>query len=345
MPAIMTPSRARIDTERRPQTAAYVFEAPDWRPPGLENAHPFWLPAPWSCWMAPAQVNPLMALQWIELNAPNNRNVIPSLVDQICGDLSTNKALPSHQGVAFNQGNQMFDGQNRLHAIVQANTPMWLLVFWGVNDGTMAITDTGRSRTIAASARIAGKDFGSRHVAIINRANKHVSFSPNRISRTRLFELIDEHRTGLDWTIKHVQTAPFNRADVSAAIFRAYYNMDEYFLERFCRILRTGVVEVDADKTILMLRDSVMRGDHVRTQKAVTPSQNEMARYYKTLRTILAAKRGEHISKLQTPIGGYDRYQDVFPIPADVATWEAKGKPRKKEATMWPTSGAGGREA
>lgn len=94
--------------------AAYAYKKLPWSPPGLEEVVPFWLPDPWNCWMAPAEVTADMAKAWLGLNVANNRNVIDSLVEQVFYDLVNGSWRATHQGIAFNQDNSLFDGQNRL---------------------------------------------------------------------------------------------------------------------------------------------------------------------------------------------------------------------------------------
>lgn len=317
-------------------TAVYPYKKPDWVPPGLEGCHAFWIPEPWGFWMAPVLVTPTMASAWLSSNIKTNRNVINSLVEQIFYDLVESKWLPTHQGVAFNQNKEFFDGQNRLTAIVQSNTPAHLLVSWGVNDGSMQVVDTGRSRTIKASAMIAGKDFTSRHIATLKRALTHFSYTKSKASRTQIFYLIEEHREALDWTLKTVASHPWNKADVSAGFFRAYYHIDPVILERIAKVLRTGMPDYDYDQNILLLRDRVMLGTRGSDRaKVYTPAQLDMDRYYKTMRTCVAIVRGETIEKLTMP-KELDYYQEVMPLPASVADWVAKGKPRAGRSVYWP---------
>ena len=321
-------------------TAAYTFEAPDWRPPGLEKLVPFWLPDPWNCWMACVhQVTSEMATAWLAINVQNNRNVIDTLVEQVFYDLVKGNWRATHQGIAFNQQNQLFDGQNRLRAIEQAgDKSASLLVFWGVDDGTMQVTDTGRSRSVKASAQIAGKDFSTRHISTMNRVIQHLSYSKHKISRSQLFDLIDEHREALDFVLPLLPSTPFSRADVSAAFTRAYYHIPHEILQRISTVLKSGMPEYEYDQTIVALRDRIIMGGRGVSVGgiAMTPGQQDMDRYFKTLRMITAVVRMEKLEKLQS-VQQLDYYQDVYPLPASAAQWKAKGMPRAGRMIFWPS--------
>lgn len=321
------------------QHAVYVFETPDWRPPGLEEGNPFWLPEPWSCWMMPATVTPQLARTWLELNIDTNRNVIPSLVDQIGYDLVGGNYRATHQGIAFNRSNRLFDGQNRLTAITNSDTPAPLLVFWGVDDGTMAVTDTGRSRTLAASAKIAGLDYTAREMSIARRAIQHFNYSEPSLSRTELFKFIETHREALQWATALFASCQRNlyRSSISAAFFRAYYHVNDMCLGHVADVLRTGMPHEERDRQIVMLRDRIQGETTVRGVRGLRTAI-DMDFYFKTLRVILATLRMEHMSKLLMP-ENLERYRGTFPFPDDVADWYAKGKPMAGRAVFWPDSG------
>ena len=318
--------------------AAYPYKKPDWYPPGLEEVHAFWLPEPWDCWMAPVLVTAEMATEWLSLNVENNRNVIDTLVEQLFYDLTDDKWRATHQGVAFNRACQFFDGQNRLNAIKQAgDKPAWLLVFWGVDDGTMQVVDTGRSRSVRASAQIAGKDYGTRHISTMNRALQHLNYSRARLSRSRLFDMIEEHREGLDWVLERLPSFPWSRADVTSAFLRAYYHVPHETLARVAEILKKGIPEHEYDSPIIALRDLILIGSSRAREigKMKTPSQLDMERYFKTLRAITAVVRMEKLDKLIFPMQ-LDYYQEVYPFPESVAEWKAKDMPRAGRHVFWP---------
>ncbi|MFF2748529.1 hypothetical protein ACFVVA_23705 [Kitasatospora sp. NPDC058048] len=55
----------------------------------------------------------------------------------------------THQGIAFDKDGVLIDGQHRLHAIIEANTPVEMFVFNGLSNDIFPVLDTGRSRSAA----------------------------------------------------------------------------------------------------------------------------------------------------------------------------------------------------
>lgn len=316
-------------------SAFYPFKSPDWKPPFLEDCHPFYLPPPWDCWMTVVpRVTTEMADAWLALNVKNNRNKIESLVNQVFQDAVKGTFLPTHQGIAFNRQNLLFDGQNRLTGAKRAGVPIPLLVFWGVDDGTMLVTDTGRSRSNAAAARIMGEDFGSQEVAVARRAIQHISYSPPVLSRTEMFDFVRDHSAGIDFAIRVVTGhKELRKAAVKAAFFRAYYHISLETLERVGRVLTSGMPEADEDSTVIHLRNRII--GEVESRGRTGSSQISMDHYFKVLRTIRAVSVAEKLDKIIFP-ENLDRYEDVYQIPATEAEWIAAGSVRPHGAAHWP---------
>lgn len=65
-----------------------------------------------------ARITPALARKWLELNK-NNRPLRPTHVETLRASFARGEYVQTHQGIAFDQDNNLIDGQHRLHAIAQ----------------------------------------------------------------------------------------------------------------------------------------------------------------------------------------------------------------------------------
>ena len=78
-----------------------------------------------SRWM---DVTPAMAEMWLQHNF-NNRPVSLDTVRAYAREMKRGKWLPNHQGIAFNDRDELNDGQHRLLAIVLSQCTVRLMVY------------------------------------------------------------------------------------------------------------------------------------------------------------------------------------------------------------------------
>lgn len=103
-------------------------------------------------------VTPALAKKWLGWNADNQRNIKQVKINQYARDMKSG-AWHSDSGetIKFSPGEThpiLIDGQNRLHAVIKADTAILFYVVWGVNRDVMKVLDTGASRTFADVIRI-----------------------------------------------------------------------------------------------------------------------------------------------------------------------------------------------
>jgi hypothetical protein len=82
-------------------------------------------------------------------------------VDAYARDMLNGVWVPTHQGLAFNDRDELIDGQHRLQAIVKSGCTVRMMVTFGlasVIDGkemtTMDAVDRGRTRSVADQLKI-----------------------------------------------------------------------------------------------------------------------------------------------------------------------------------------------
>lgn len=104
-----------------------------------------------SQWM---DVTPSMASQWLTNNF-RNRPVSEETVVAYARDMVNGQWVRTHQGVAFNDADQLIDGQHRLRAIVMSGVTVHMMVTFGLPSKiegremtTMDAVDRGRPRSV-----------------------------------------------------------------------------------------------------------------------------------------------------------------------------------------------------
>ena len=105
-----------------------------------------------SQWM---DIDPATAKRWLENNF-RNRPIKEDVVQAYARDMINGVWVATHQGVAFNDKDELIDGQHRLSAIVLAGVTVRMMVTFGLPskiDGkemtTMDCVDRGRTRSVA----------------------------------------------------------------------------------------------------------------------------------------------------------------------------------------------------
>ena len=100
-------------------------------------------------------VTPDMAKRWLENNF-RNRPLVSDVVHAYARDMVNGVWVPTHQGVAFNDADELIDGQHRLSAIVLSGVTVRMMVTFGLPSRiegremtTMDAVDRGRTRSVA----------------------------------------------------------------------------------------------------------------------------------------------------------------------------------------------------
>lgn len=105
-------------------------------------------------------ITPEMAKEMLSKNMKNNRRVNHSTVKRYARIMKSGGWNLTHQGIAFDDKGELIDGQHRLEAIVAANTPIKMMVTYGVQhiEGEAFTIDTGTKRSTINIIQISGID-------------------------------------------------------------------------------------------------------------------------------------------------------------------------------------------
>jgi hypothetical protein len=98
-------------------------------------------------------IDPVLAKKYLGKNI-NNRNIRNKWVEHLANAIKRGEWIATHQGIAFNNFGFLADGQHRLHAIIQANTPVQMMVTRGIPADSFSVLDGGVKRSIADQTRM-----------------------------------------------------------------------------------------------------------------------------------------------------------------------------------------------
>lgn len=161
-----------------------------------------------SQWM---DITPAMATRWLENNL-RNRLVRDDVVHAYARDMTNGVWVPTHQGLAFNDRDELIDGQHRLLAIVLSGKTIRMMVTFGLPsqiDGaemtTMDAVDRGRTRSVADQLKIQhGMTNGSIIAALcMSLAGICSGERTRRLSVGQTLDILRAFQVPVDWVIIH----------------------------------------------------------------------------------------------------------------------------------------------
>ena len=107
------------------------------------------------------EVSPALALEWLDTMVVN-RKVLNSRVQQYAMDMYKGNWKDNGETIKFDDENHLRDGQNRLWAVVEANTPVTFEVLWGISPDSQKYIDIGASRKPADSLFMEGVSYSAK---------------------------------------------------------------------------------------------------------------------------------------------------------------------------------------
>jgi hypothetical protein len=260
-------------------------------------------------------VTPKLAAEWLERNHCN-RPISRKMVEEYKWLIDQGKFYLTHQGVAFDDQDRLRDGQHRLQAIVEAETPVKMVVATGLNEDALQAIDGGRKRTDQQVLSMAHGEYISSFVTAIARemfgGGLHLGTPQRQIKpmRLELINFYETHREAILFAANHFRDhqTGLSIAYIAAAIARAYYHCPQKKLARFAEVLAHGYSR-DGEGIVIKLRNYILR---VRRTGPKTAMQRDDI-YAKVERAIQAFVKNEEAATL-TGVR-----TEIFPLPEDEA--------------------------
>lgn len=161
-------------------------------------------------WM---DVTPALARRWLANNF-RNRPVKEDTVAAYARDMAAGRWLATHQGVAFNDRDELIDGQHRLLAIVRAGVTVRMMVTFGLpakplragdEMTTMDAVDRGATRSVADQLKIQHGLKEGHLIAMVTRSIASLCSTERtrRLSVGQTLEIFRAFEPGVVFVIEH----------------------------------------------------------------------------------------------------------------------------------------------
>lgn len=186
-----------------------------------------------SLWM---DVTPAKAAEWLKNNF-RNRKLIKGAIDAYARDMLTGAWVATHQGVAFNDRDELIDGQHRLHAIVRSGVTVRMMVTFGLPAAipghemtTMDAVDRGATRSVGDQLLVQhGIKNGGQIAAICaSLANVCCGERTRRSSVGHSLAIYRAFQESVDWIIEHRPKGHGVRAVGNLAAFAFAARVEEF---------------------------------------------------------------------------------------------------------------------
>lgn len=265
-------------------------------------------------------VTPAIATKWLEGNT-HNRPIYQSVVERYARDMTKGNWRVTHQGVAFNTNGTLVDGQHRLWAIIESGKTIALLVHHGLPLESQSVIDVGATRSSRDRLWLSDKFGAVTHMecAVLKRMIAGASTLP-RWTSLEEEQMFAQHKDAVRFAVNAFPGTKtrITNAVVVGVVARAYYTVPHEQLQRFCYVLFTGEALSAPERTILLLRDTLLMRAGLRMK-----SSAEWARTEWTLRSYLAGRTNVKLAAASS---------ELYPLDA-----EGEGPSTKKSgATTEP---------
>jgi hypothetical protein len=254
-------------------------------------------------------ITPETASQWLERNT-HNRKLNQSTTDRFIKDMTDGRWQLTHQGIAFDSGGTLIDGQHRLWAVVLSGVTVRMRVFFNMPTDSMLCIDTGRMRSNLDVIKLSKSHESVRgsHLAILRamlrKGHRHIVAS----SVDTELELLNRHREAIDFVIKNLyccNARNIRTAILGAIVARAYYCSNHEKLARFCEVMRTGIANGKNEMAAAMLNRFLISN--------AGSGVDHATKYGKIERALLAFLNDETITRLYCLEG------ELFLLPEEQA--------------------------
>lgn len=221
------------------------------------------------------RVSPDRAEKYLSTNV-GNRSISKTNIARYATDIANGEWDPrTFEGVKFDTEGNLIDGQNRLQAIIEADTPQEIIVFRGLPRDTRLKLDQGKSRSTSNYMQIEGIENASTKAAI-TRAIIHVDewqqrTGLNAFDQAARFVTNTEalrrykHDAATRESIEYALTYYKNFPGMSRAVLGAlYYNLHKYgnptIADRFLTELR--LANGKPGSPAMVLRERLLTAQH-----------------------------------------------------------------------------------
>lgn len=235
-------------------------------------------------------ITPDVAKMLLEGNV-DNRNLRPRTVQRYARDMAGGSWQLTHEAIGIDAEGNLVDGQHRLRAVIEADTPVWMTVAYYVPMEARRVIDDGARRNAADTANFAnaiGFRVTHKHTSVARRLllSYELGLGGNP-SRSEIAGFIKRHEQAILFSDAAFPSHErgLTVAPVRAAVAVASYTERECELREFARALVRGGRDARGEVAMLLWRRltaAARKGTH-RKRTADDPHS-----------TMLAAQRAIH---------------------------------------------------
>ena len=237
---------------------------------------------------------------WTE--AEGNRKLKIWLKDAYLRDINSERWIPSDEGIGIDYKHVVYNGRHRLSALVESGKEWPFYITFNCLEEAKFTTDSGAKRNSAEKLRLViDTRLGNRTTGFCKAIMKGLQ-NKVRYTETEIAEFAHKWQDLISWVSKNL---PVARAEVQAAIGKAYLWYGPEKMEPFCERLREVKFTEDGDPARALFF-ALQRSKINRINVALVA-------YKKTLASVEAAITDKSLSRL------YERDEDIFQWQED---WE-----------------------
>lgn len=246
----------------------------------------------------------LLDNMWSE--SEGNRHLKPGLKDSYLRDLLSDRWIPSDESLGIDFKGIPYNGKHRLTALIESKKEWPFYMTFNALEEAKFTVDSGAKRNSAEKLKlIIDTKLGNRTVGFCKAIMRGLQ-SRVRYTETEIAEFAFKWKDLVEWIYQHIPRA---RAEVQAAIGKAYLWYGPELVEPFCDRLRELHFVQDGDPAKALF---------VALQRAKVNRINQaLVAYRKTLAAIDAVVTNKELYKL------YEKDEDIFQWQAD---WELPPK-------------------
>ena len=266
-----------------------------------KNPHKVWFRNPKYEWQYSefVLITPQMAQELLQHNN-NIRNLSSGTMSAYARDIKSGLWFQTDESISIDLNGDMVNGQHRSEGIVQANVPVVMYVTWNVLPQSKFFQDSGKKRSVSDKLRLVVELPSGNIAAAICRAMMSGSSGRVKYSESEIAQFALKYQESIQWVMHNL---PNSRADVLAALAKAYIWYGEPSIIDFCRRFKTMVFKSEKDPAALLYK-------RLTKMRSLTKGHvNGLAVYRLTLAAIDHEINNRVVSAL------YPREEDIF-------TWE-----------------------
>lgn len=264
-------------------------------------------------------IDPALAQKWMENNFRNRRMDEGTYV-AYARDLVTDLWFTTHQGIAFNDRDELIDGQHRLMALILSGKTVMMMVTFGLPSiikgkemTTMDAVDRGRTRSVADQLTIQHGFKDASITAAICSSLGGICFGERtkRLSVGQTLEIFRQFEHAVTWVIIHrSKKVGLRSAGVLAGFAFALITEDGFF---------------GAATPIALMYEKLMEGENMREgspmqrlRKILTSDEAQLlTRSFDrglaelVLQAIYLEGKGKPVSKLELSLDGANHFRSL----------------------------------